>query len=143
MAEIADRFYVGLLVLRFQAGDQSAFEELVQIFQRRLGYFFQHMFRECHTIEDLLQEVWLEVYRQLPRLANPAAFTSWLYQIARHRAYRELRNRIPPAHTLEFNDVPPGDRKEMDLATEDADFVHASLGKLPPDQREVLLLRFM
>jgi DNA-directed RNA polymerase specialized sigma24 family protein len=78
MTDIAERVYRSILVVRCQAGDRAAFEELVALFHPRLRYFLARMIGEDHAAADLLQEVWFEVYRGLARLGDSGAFSAWL-----------------------------------------------------------------
>jgi RNA polymerase sigma-70 factor (ECF subfamily) len=140
MTDIAERVYRSVLVVRCQAGDRAAFEELIGLYQPRLRYFLASMAGDDHA-DDLLQEVWFDVYRGVARLADPGAFAAWLYRIARHRALRELRKKRQPLSSLEGIDLAE-EGADDDFSAEDAERVHAALGKLAPEHREVLLLRF-
>jgi RNA polymerase sigma-70 factor, ECF subfamily len=142
MTDTPDRLYERVLVLRCQAGDQAAFAELVERYQPGLRYFLRKMLRE-HGAEDALQDVWLDVFRSLSRLADLGAFRAWLYRIARDRAFRELRKRRPrPLPAIEME--PIDERAEQALFTaEDVDRVHAALDELTPEHREVLVLRYL
>jgi RNA polymerase sigma-70 factor (ECF subfamily) len=143
MTDIAERVYRSVLVVRCQAGDRAAFEELVGLYQPRLRYFLAKMVGDEHAADDLVQEVWFDVYRGVARLADPGAFSAWLYTIARHRALAELRKWRPPLSPLEGVDI-AGDVDEVDdFSAEDAERVYAALGQLAPEHREVLLLRFI
>jgi RNA polymerase sigma-70 factor (ECF subfamily) len=142
MTDIAERVYRSVLVVRCQAGDQSAFEELVALYQPRLRYFLARMVGDDHAADDLLQEVWFDVYRGVARLADPGAFATWLYRIARRRALGVLRKRRQPLASLDGIDLAE-DEEEDDFSAEDAERVHAALGQLAAEHREVLLLRFI
>jgi RNA polymerase sigma-70 factor (ECF subfamily) len=143
MADSADRMYLGLLVVRCQSGDELAFEELLRHYQPRLRYFVHKMLREIHAADDVLQDVWLDVYRGVSRLADPRAFRAWLYQIARHRVLRELRKRRQSIRPLETLDIPVENCDQAEFTKEDAGQVHAALDQLPREHREALLLRFI
>jgi RNA polymerase sigma-70 factor (ECF subfamily) len=143
MTDIAERVYRSVLVVRCQAGDRAAFEELLGLYQPRLRYFLARMIGDDHAADDLLQEVWLDVYRGLARLADPGAFPAWLYRIARRRALRELRKRHQPPSSLEGIDLAGEADEDDDFSAEDAERVHAALGRLAHEHREVLLLRFV
>jgi RNA polymerase sigma-70 factor (ECF subfamily) len=109
MTEFADRLAERVLVLRCQAGDDAAFEQLVVQFSPRLRYFLWRMLGKPFCIEDVLQDVWIQVFRGLSSLADAGAFRTWLYRIARDRAYREFRKRSPPVQLqedLDFAAVP-------------------------------------
>jgi RNA polymerase sigma-70 factor (ECF subfamily) len=137
-----ERLHRIVLVVRCQAGDQSAFEQLIELYQARLRYFLRRVVDDEHLADDLLQTVWLEVYRGLARLKDPGAFAAWLYQVARHRVLREQRGRPSTPLSLDGIDVPEAEVDDTDFSREDAERIHAALGRLAAEQREVLLLRF-
>jgi RNA polymerase sigma-70 factor (ECF subfamily) len=141
MTDLAERVYRSVLVVRCQAGDRAAFEELIELHQPRLRYFLASMAGDDSAADDLLQEVWFEVYRGVARLADPGAFPAWLYRLARRRALRELRKKRQPRCSLDGIDVAE-EEEDDDFSAEDAERVHAALGRLAPEHREVLLLRF-
>jgi RNA polymerase sigma-70 factor (ECF subfamily) len=143
MADVVERVYRSLLVVRCQAGDCAAFEELIALYQQPLHYFLGKMVGNLHAADDLVQDVWLEVFRGIAKLAEPRAFPAWLYRIARHRALRDLRKRRPLAASLEGLDLAGDSDAEEAFSAADAEQVHAGLDQLAPEHREVLLLRFI
>jgi RNA polymerase sigma-70 factor (ECF subfamily) len=140
MRDPADRLYERLLVLRCQAGDEAAFAELVERYGPRLRYYLRKLLGPGGETEDVLQDVWLDVFRALPRLADPGAVAAWLYRIARDRAWRLLRRRRRAPSPLPEDDL-AGEESEFSVA--DAEAIHAALEQLPPEHREVLVLRFL
>jgi RNA polymerase sigma-70 factor (ECF subfamily) len=70
------------VMLRVKAGDQSAFDYLVQKYRRPLVSFMYRMARNSAAAEDLAQEVFLRVYRSRQTYEASAKFTTWLYRIA-------------------------------------------------------------
>ena len=91
MSDEAERLYERLLVLRCQTGDEDAYRELVARFGPRLHYFLRKLVARDDRADDLAQEVWLDVLRQLPRLKDAGAFTTWMYRIAHGKAMLEGR----------------------------------------------------
>ncbi len=141
-----ERFGERITVLRAQAGDRAAFDELVDAYQERLMYFVHRLVQDAHQSSDILQEVWLDVFRTLGRLQAPAAFRVWLYRIARNRAVTYLRRRKSYGNVVEQlgSDVldAPDPVNEMELL-DNAQLVHFALDKLSMIQREVMTLRFL
>src|SRR4051812_18984292 len=88
-----DRLYESLLVLRCQTRDEAAFVELVSRYHARLRRFLAQMLRDEHAVEDVLQDVWLDVFRGIGKLRDANALVAWLFRIARDRAFRVLRRR--------------------------------------------------
>jgi RNA polymerase sigma-70 factor, ECF subfamily len=142
MTDAADRLHEQLLVLRCQAGDEDAFEELVARYHPRLQYYLRRILPRPDHADDVLQEVWLAVYRALPRLADPAALAAWLYRIARDKSSVQWRVR-PPEIVLDVLDLVEEPFQNNEFRQEDAQEIHASLDQLNPEQREILVLRFL
>jgi RNA polymerase sigma-70 factor (ECF subfamily) len=142
MSDAADRIYDRLLVLRCQAGDPAAFEELIDRYGPRLRYYLRKMLREIE-IEDALQEVWCDTFRGIHRLVDPAALPAWIYKVAHTRALRIFRKRSKAWHPLPMAELPEPASDTADLSAEDTAQVHAGLDQLAPEHREVLVLRFL
>ena len=142
MTDIAERLHEQLLVIRCQAGDEDAFEELVARYHPRLRYYLRRMLPREELVDDAIQEVWLAAFRALPRLTDPAALAAWLYRIARDKSSVRWRQR-QPNRLPEIPDVAeePSDGNEFDQ--EDAQEIHAALDQLAPEHREILVLRFL
>jgi RNA polymerase sigma-70 factor (ECF subfamily) len=80
------------VMLRVKAGDQSAFDYLVQKYRRPLVSFMYRMARNAAAAEDLAQEVFLRVYRSRESYEASAKFTTWLYRIATNLAVNHARD---------------------------------------------------
>jgi RNA polymerase sigma-70 factor (ECF subfamily) len=80
------------IMLRAKAGDQSAFEYLVQKYRRPMLSFMYRMARNAAAAEDLAQEVFLRVYRSRQSYEASAKFTTWLYRIATNLAVNHARD---------------------------------------------------
>ncbi len=142
MSDELDLIYERVLVVRCQAGDEGAFAELVARYDARLRYFLRKLVG-ADRADDLLQDVWLDVFRHLPRLADPQAFRAWVYRIARDRAFGSLRKAQRAEQPLGDTDVPDELPDDNGFDEEDAARIHAALDGLPAEQREVLVLRFV
>ncbi|HUA14136.1 MAG TPA: sigma-70 family RNA polymerase sigma factor [Verrucomicrobiae bacterium] len=80
------------VMLRVRAGDQSAFDYLVQKYRRPMISFMYRMARNAAAAEDLAQEVFLRVYRSRESYEASAKFTTWLYRIATNLAVNHARD---------------------------------------------------
>jgi len=88
----AESFSDAEVMLRVKAGDQSAFDYLVQKYRRPLVSFMYRMARNTAAAEDLAQEVFLRVYRSRSSYEASAKFTTWLYRIATNLAVNYARD---------------------------------------------------
>jgi len=83
----------GQLVLRHLGGDPQAFGALVDRYQTRLLNFVNRTIGDRERAEDLVQEVFIRVFRHLHRFDQTKKFSTWIYTIASNLAKNELRNR--------------------------------------------------
>jgi RNA polymerase sigma-70 factor (ECF subfamily) len=80
------------VMLRVKAGDDAAFEYLVQKYRRPMVNFMYRMAHNAAAAEDLAQEVFLRVYRSRAGYEASAKFTTWLYRIATNLAVNHARD---------------------------------------------------
>ena len=143
MLDKAQRLYEQVLVLRCQAGDDYAFAELVERYRQRLDYYVCRLLDDHDQAGDVMQNVWLTVYRKISTLRQPRALSVWLYRIAHNAAMAEMRNVHRWDELTEEPRSSDTDRDEPDFSPDDAERIHAALGRLCPRYREVLVLRFL
>lgn len=79
-----------LWVLQAQSGSHEALNELFKRVQEPLFRYIVSLVRDQHLAEDILQEVFIRIYRKLRWLHEPEAFRAWTYQIASREAFRHL-----------------------------------------------------
>jgi RNA polymerase sigma-70 factor (ECF subfamily) len=131
-----------LLLLRCQMGDKDAFAELIERYERPLRYFINRLLDNSELTEDIFQDTWLTVIKKIHALREIDAFPAWLYRIARNKVYQQHRTKKTVAE-LNENIAIEDHLEEDDFSGEDAAKVHRGLKELPPEYREVLMLRFL
>jgi RNA polymerase sigma-70 factor (ECF subfamily) len=106
------------VMLRVKAGDQSAFDFLVQKYRRPLVSFMYRMARNTAAAEDLAQEVFLRVYRSRGSYEASAKFTTWLYRIATNLAVNHARDtrKERPEVTVSLDEPDEETGTTMDVA---------------------------
>jgi RNA polymerase sigma-70 factor, ECF subfamily len=143
------------LVRRHLAGDAGAFGALVDRYQTRLLNFVNRNIGDRERAEDLVQDVFIRVFRHLHRFDHDKKFSTWIYTIASNLNKNELRNRSrnpvvavsklmanwdSDHRPLQFED--PKRRPDIEY---DRRYLHSAIhqciGELPPHHREVFLLR--
>lgn len=123
MAEVLET-----LVTRVQRGDRDAFETIVRRFQdMAVGYGYA-VLGDMAMAEDAAQEAFINAYRDLPALREPAAFPGWFRQIVfKHidRTRRKLRaGQVPLEQARRMNPPQP-------LDNQDGYSVHRLLPEIP------------
>src|SRR6478735_1216164 len=108
------------IVTSFLEGEERAFQELVERYQTRLLNFIYRTIGDREKAEDLVQEVFIRVYRHLHRFDRAKKFSTWVYTIASNLAKNELRNRSRNPLVL-FQTIKSGwEDEERPLQFEDA-----------------------
>ena len=143
------------VVTAFLGGEERAFSELVERYQTRLLNFIYRTIGDRDRAEDLVQEVFIRVYRHLHRFDRSKKFSTWVYTIASNLAKNELRNRSRNPLVL-FQTMRGGnDEEERPLQFEDTtsrpddlfrkrhlrELVEDTVAKLPEHHRQVFVLR--
>lgn len=143
MASTPEALYEQTLVIRSQLGDEAAFEELLHRHGPRLLLFTQRMLQSSsESVADVIQEIWIAIYRSLPRLRDVSRFRAWAFRIARDRIYREYRRLQWPVHAVEEAHLAEVAEPEATGLAIDREAVLHCLKLISPEQREALVLRF-
>jgi len=131
-----------LLLLRCQMGDKDALAELIDRYERPLRYFINRLLDDSGQTDDIFQDTWLTVIQRIHGLREIDAFPAWLYRIARNKVYQQLRKKRKVSG-LDENIAIEDHAEDDDFSGEDAAKIHKCLKELPPEYREVLMLRFL
>jgi len=88
------------LVTAYLAGENTAFEHLVNRYQERLvGYAYSRLNR-YRDAEDAVQDTWQGVWQNIRAYTPTRKFSSWLYSICRYKCYDILRKKYPKFEPL-------------------------------------------
>lgn len=132
------------IALRCQHGEPEAFAELIREMERPLLYFAQKLVNDEDKALDVLQEVWMKVFRNIRHLQKPKLLRAWLYRLTRGLAIDRVRKEVA------------GERREKErfeemVAPDDCPFLnsidaaalHLALDTLDTRYREVVVLHFL
>jgi RNA polymerase sigma-70 factor (ECF subfamily) len=89
------------LVAQLRAGDEVAFEALLARYQGKLYRLALSFTKNREDAEEILQDVFLSVYRKVASFDGRSAFGTWLYRIAVNAALMKLRGRGPVQESIE------------------------------------------
>jgi RNA polymerase sigma-70 factor (ECF subfamily) len=141
------------LVTAARAGDISAFESLVNRYERKIFRLGMNITGNREDAEDVMQEAFLKAYQHLPEFEGNSRFYTWLVRIAVNQALMKLRKRRPNQVSLDeeietgddsfFRDVEdwgpsPAERFEQ---TQLHDILNSAISELDPSYRIVFQLR--
>ena len=139
------------LVASAQAGNVEAFEMLFRRYRDRITGYVRASVRDEGRSEDVVQEIFFSAHSSLSTLGHPAAFRTWLYQIARNACLDEVRRRSRQDELIYgWEEFPPPDERivvhnqsadrALSQKEELADLTQA-LDGLPDSQHDALVMR--
>ena len=133
--------------------DPDLLDELIGRYQYRLPRYLWTLTGNRETAEDLFQETWIRVLEKGHQYDPRWRFEAWLFSIARNLAIDRLRQRQPESleallhpnneqGAREWPDTESPTPFQAAVNVEQSERVKGVLRRLPPDAREVLVLRF-
>ena len=137
-----------LWIARARQGDDDAFAQLVEIYQRPVLNVCYRMLGDPAEAEDAAQETFIRAYTRIDSYDPSRKFSSWLLAIASHYCIDRLRRRrfalvswddLPPWRWLPDTDPQP---EEVALQHETQRHVQELLNRLPPDYKAAVMLRY-
>jgi RNA polymerase sigma-70 factor (ECF subfamily) len=133
------------LVVRAQAGELSAFEELVMKYQREVYGLACRMVSDSEEAKDLAQQAFLQAFVHIRSFRRDAQFRTWLFRIAINQCYNFMKSRKKFGNAVdcdELNLVTTEASPEAELVIQDdRRRLYEALERLPAKQRAVITLK--
>ena len=141
------------LIQRVLAGDETAFAELVNKYQKPVHTLAWRKIGDFHIAEDITQEVFLKVYQRLHILKDPNQFSGWLYVITANLCATWLRKKRIQTQPLEDTALTMTQRdaysrhvveeRTKTAAESQREVVKKLLAKLKESERTVMTLHYL
>ena len=134
-------------------GDVNAYEALVKEYEKNVYNLALRMTGNSEDAADMAQESFIKAYNSLTAFRGDSKFSVWLYRIVSNVCLDFLRSRSRKQTVSLSTENDDGEEVELDIADEThspeqlldrsltRDAVRRGLAALPPDHREILLLR--
>jgi len=141
------------LVAQAKKGGMQAFELLVNRYQQRVANVIAKFIKDRDEIQDVAQEVFIKVFRALPKFRGDSSFYTWIYRIAVNTSKNHLvsKSRRIQNTQLEFEEAESFSNNEdqRNLDTPDAVYARGELEKtmakaidsLPEELKSAIVLR--
>ncbi|MCD9025689.1 RNA polymerase sigma factor SigW [Cohnella silvisoli] len=136
-------------------GDQRAFAEIVDLYKDKLYHLAYRMTGNRQEAEDVVQEAFLRVYKNLDRYDENQKFSTWIYRIATNLSIDRLRKR----RAIYSLDAESSDHEGLDgyamlpsddrtpeselLLSETQRLIHEAIATLPVKYKSVMILRYL
>ena len=147
-------FDESVLVTQAKAGDQNAFSELVNRYERKIYRLAKNITRNDEDAEDVLQDAFLKAYTHLDNFKGDSKFYTWIVRIAVNEALMRLRKRrtdrsVPLDEPVELGEETVtreiaawDDNPEQQYSQEEwRRILDEAVESLKPDFRTVFVLR--
>lgn len=135
------------IVQRARRGDAAAFEALVTAYRDRVYRLALRLCGNEADADEAAQEAFLAAWRGLPNFRGESRFSTWLYQLVNHAAIDLLRREKRRVVAGDINEVDTPDTapspQQQAERNEQRQAVRRAVLALPPEQRQVVVLRFM
>lgn len=143
------------LVAAAVEGDEKAYADLMEKYQRALYYHIVKMVKEKEQVEDLVQEAFMKAFDNLPSYSTNYAFSTWLYRIATNHTIDYLRKKKLQTSSI---DEPVRSREgDMKIQLPDNNYetdrgiirkqrkkmIRTAIDDLPEKYRQVIEMRHM
>lgn len=143
------------LIARLQAGDDDAYAELVETFGGRLLAVARRIMKSESDAEDVVQEAFLSAFKAIEKFDGRSSLGTWLHRIAVNAALMKKRwHKSRPETSIEAL-LPQYDgghhrnhprewtavTNDQSARIEDSEVLWSAIDRLPPDFREVVVLR--
>jgi RNA polymerase sigma-70 factor (ECF subfamily) len=136
------------LVARLQAGDESAFREIVERYASKISRVANGILRNLDDADEIAQEVFAKVYFSIQGFGGRGSLYGWIYRIALNECYGLLRKkRFKMVYSSESSDDTPDLRMEAiadrrptpDRTAMQRDFINKLSARIPEDDRWLLI----
>lgn len=141
----SDAYYIE----RVAAGDTGCFACLLDRYSRPVHSLILKMVRNKEDAEELAQDVFMKVFRNLPSFKADCSFSTWIYRIAYNTAISELRRKKQEFVAIEESQIENVSEEEVSILlgrTSENDQVEKlehALTLLPPEERAMIMLFYI
>lgn len=140
------------LLLKAKEGSAEAFEEIVKMYQQKICSTIFYMVKNENIVEDLAQEVFIKVYRNLSKFNEESSLYTWIYRITMNTCIDQIKKEKKITYINTYVDTEDG---EIEMQFEDEsqrldEIMESKLKReslikaiktLPEEQRALIVLR--
>jgi RNA polymerase sigma factor (sigma-70 family) len=133
------------IIIRASKGNKEAFSDIYHGYYKRVYFMAIQFFRNEDLANDVAQEVFIKVYKQIHTLKTPKAFSSWLYVIT----YRQCQNEARKKNKIEelggkktIEDFPDVNKEDIITNNHIKEIIKASIETMNSSLQMVATLRF-
>ena len=143
----------GALVRRAQAGDESAFQEIVERYQSKVFSIIHGIVRQRNDVEDIAQQVFTKIYFSMRNFDFRSSLITWVYKITVNECFDYLRKKKvrklvyesdmseDEVRRVENSETGNGRAPRADTTLARRDYVVKLLERVSGEERDLLMLK--
>jgi len=143
----------GSLVRRAQAGDEAAFQEIVERYQSKVFSIIHGIVRQRNDVEDIAQQVFTKIYFSMRNFDFRSSLITWVYKITVNECFDYLRKKKvrklvyesdmseDEVRRVENSETGSGRTVRADTALARRDYVVKLLERVSGEERDLLMLK--
>jgi RNA polymerase sigma-70 factor (ECF subfamily) len=143
----------GALVRRAQAGDEAAFQEIVERYQSKVFSIIHGIVRQRNDVEDIAQQVFTKIYFSMRNFDFRSSLITWVYKITVNECFDYLRKKKvrklvyesdmseDEVRRVENSEIGSGRAVRTDTALASRDYVVKLLDRVSGEERDLLMLK--
>lgn len=130
------------LVTKASSGDRDAFGELYNSCYKDLYKFALYTLGNADDAADVVSDTFVDIWRGLPKLREPEAFSSWVFRILSIHCKREIGTLIKKRNTFDIDDLieTPSDGSSVEEDISEFAALAYAMAQLEPDERMIVVL---
>lgn len=130
------------LVTKASSGDRDAFGELYNSCYKDLYKFALYTLGNADDAADVVSDTFVDIWRGLPKLREPEAFSSWVFRILSIHCKREIGTLIKKRNTFDIDDLieTPSDGSSVEEDISESAALAYAMAQLEPDERMIVVL---
>ena len=135
------------LIEEFRHGNEKAFNPLVLRYQEKIYWVVRRLLPDHDEADDVVQDIFVKVYRSLNTFKGDSSFYTWLYRIAMNLSLNEIRRKkTRRAFSLDDNVAQHESKDPLPLEMlereERTKLIKDAIERLPEKQKKVFVLRY-
>lgn len=128
----------------YKQGNRDAFNTIVELSSDTVFRICINIVGDYHSAEDVMQEVYISVFKSLPEFRQESLFSTWLYRIALNKSLSAVKKgsrkeTVPGEH--EFPEIAVENGGSDNIHKEELMILRECIGELSPSYKNVILLR--
>lgn len=140
------------LIRQAKSGNLKAYEEIIGLYEKKVFSTIYYMVKNDNEVEDIAQEVFIKIYKNLGNFKEESSLYTWIYRITVNVCIDELKKRKKVVCLDEKIDTKDGEvelqlsddsKSPTDIAEDNdlKDKLEKCIKKLPESQRMMIILR--